>query len=795
VIDAERIVDARLYHTIKEAKNGQGPPPLRTDAGWLHLAHGVRNTAAGLRYTLYLFVTDLAEPWRVTHAPGGALIVPEGEERVGDVSNVVFANGWILDDDGAVFIYYASSDTRMHVATSSVDRLVDYARNTPPDPLRSAACAGQRAALVGRNLAARGRGERGRRSTRPRARRPRAPRAPRSATSAAAMARELTGNILPYWMGPALDAERGGLVGLIDADGARHADAPKGAVAHARLLWTFSAAHAALGRAEYRAAADRAAAYLRARFVDAEHGGVYWAVDADGAPLDTRKHVYAQAFAVYRAERAPPRHRRRREPAPRRGAVRAGRAARPRPAARRLRGGVRARLGAARRRAAERGRRPRAQEHEHAPPPARGVHQPVPRPARRRRARRARRPRRALPRPHRRRAGRPAAAVLRRRLDRQGVDRVVRARRRGELAAARGGRRLGDPALRARVRPASLRLAEAVLDDAVDREHGGVYYEAAPGRPVDTDKEWWPQAEAIVGFVAAYEETGRDDVLARRATRGRSPAPRRRPRAAASGAAASRATGRCAPGTRRRGPWKCPITTGARAWSHGARGRPARRRGGTSRERPADASTGRPGRARGSRRSRRSRARGGRLQRARGGARRRRPAARAAPARLARRRRQGDAETRALFVNLRRLAGDAVLFGHQDDLAYGTRWRADAGRSDVQETAGSYPAVYGWELGDLERGAPANLDGVDFARMRGWIVEGYRRGGGDHDQLAHGQPREPRQLVGHHARRRGHPPRRRAPRPVPRLARHLRRVRHQPSRAPAAPAAPSTWSR
>jgi len=151
----QRIVDPRVYHTIKEVKNGQGPAPIRTEAGWLHLAHGVRNTAAGLRYVLYLFITDLAEPWRVTHAPAGYLIAPEGDERVGDVSNVVFSCGWIADDDGRVFIYYASSDTRIHVATSSIERLVDYARNTPADPLRSAASVDQRCALIERNLARR----------------------------------------------------------------------------------------------------------------------------------------------------------------------------------------------------------------------------------------------------------------------------------------------------------------------------------------------------------------------------------------------------------------------------------------------------------------------------------------------------------------------------------------------------------------------------------------------------------------------------------------------------------------
>lgn len=149
----ERIVDGREYHTIKEIKNGLGPPPIRTAAGWLQLAHGVRNTAAGLRYVLYLFVTDLEEPWRVKHAPGGYLMAPEGEERVGDVSNVVFSGGWIVDADGAVFIYYASSDTRVHVATSSVERLLDYARHTPEDPYRSAAAVTQRLALIHHNLA------------------------------------------------------------------------------------------------------------------------------------------------------------------------------------------------------------------------------------------------------------------------------------------------------------------------------------------------------------------------------------------------------------------------------------------------------------------------------------------------------------------------------------------------------------------------------------------------------------------------------------------------------------------
>lgn len=156
-IGEERIIDPRLYHTIKEVKNGQGPAPILTAEGWLHLAHGVRDTAAGLRYVLYLFVTDRREPWRVTLAPAGYLIAPEGAERVGDVSNVTFCNGWIADDDGRVLIYYASSDTRVHVAASSVERLLDYARNTPPDPLFSAGSVELRCELIRRNLE-RGRG-------------------------------------------------------------------------------------------------------------------------------------------------------------------------------------------------------------------------------------------------------------------------------------------------------------------------------------------------------------------------------------------------------------------------------------------------------------------------------------------------------------------------------------------------------------------------------------------------------------------------------------------------------------
>jgi 4-O-beta-D-mannosyl-D-glucose phosphorylase len=139
VIKHEIILDPKVYHTIKEVKNGLGPAPIKTKYGWLHLAHGVRNTAAGLRYVLYLFMTDLNDIAKVTYRPAGYFLAPEGEECIGDVSNVVFSNGWIADADGAVYVYYGSSDTRMHVATSTVDRLVDYCMNTKPDGLRSAA--------------------------------------------------------------------------------------------------------------------------------------------------------------------------------------------------------------------------------------------------------------------------------------------------------------------------------------------------------------------------------------------------------------------------------------------------------------------------------------------------------------------------------------------------------------------------------------------------------------------------------------------------------------------------------
>ncbi|MNQ19611.1 4-O-beta-D-mannosyl-D-glucose phosphorylase [compost metagenome] len=153
VVKDERIICGKQYHTIYELKNGLGPAPIKTEKGWLHLAHGVRNTAAGLRYTLYMFMTDLNDISKVTHMPAGHFMAPEGIERVGDVSNVLFSNGWIEDVDGTVFIYYASSDTRMHVAVSSVEKLVDYVINSPEDTFTSAGSVNTIIAQVNKNKA------------------------------------------------------------------------------------------------------------------------------------------------------------------------------------------------------------------------------------------------------------------------------------------------------------------------------------------------------------------------------------------------------------------------------------------------------------------------------------------------------------------------------------------------------------------------------------------------------------------------------------------------------------------
>lgn len=152
-VSAEVIMDPKVYHTVYELKNGLGPAPIKTPQGWLHLAHGVRNTAAGLRYVLYLFMTDLQQPEKIIYKPAGYFMAPEGGERIGDVSNVLFSNGWIADEDGKVFIYYASSDTRMHAATTTINQLLDYVMNSPADGFRSAATVQTIVDLVDQNKA------------------------------------------------------------------------------------------------------------------------------------------------------------------------------------------------------------------------------------------------------------------------------------------------------------------------------------------------------------------------------------------------------------------------------------------------------------------------------------------------------------------------------------------------------------------------------------------------------------------------------------------------------------------
>ena len=152
VIDEEIIINPRHYHTIMEVKNGEGPHPLKTPQGWLHLAHGVRGTADGLRYVLYMYMTALDDPTRVIAQPGGYFLVPEGQEYIGDVMNVAFSNGWIQDDDGRVLIYYATADTRLHVAVSTIDRLIDYCLHTPEDGLTTAASVETIKRLIQKNI-------------------------------------------------------------------------------------------------------------------------------------------------------------------------------------------------------------------------------------------------------------------------------------------------------------------------------------------------------------------------------------------------------------------------------------------------------------------------------------------------------------------------------------------------------------------------------------------------------------------------------------------------------------------
>ncbi len=152
LIEQETIIDPNVYHNINELKNGQGPAPIKTEKGWLHLAHGVRNTAAGLRYVAYVFLTDLEDPSKMIKKPGGYFIAPQDEERVGDVSNVIFSNGWVAKENGDVLIYYASCDTRMHVATTTIEKLLDYVENTPEDGYRTGKCVEQRVDLINKNM-------------------------------------------------------------------------------------------------------------------------------------------------------------------------------------------------------------------------------------------------------------------------------------------------------------------------------------------------------------------------------------------------------------------------------------------------------------------------------------------------------------------------------------------------------------------------------------------------------------------------------------------------------------------
>ena len=152
-VDTEKIIDERVYHTIKEVKNGAGAAPIKTSEGWLHIAHGVRGCASGLRYVLYAFLCDLQDPSRIIAAPGGYLLAPYKEEQIGDVFNVAFSNGLIVDKEGRVFLYYASCDTRLHVATSDVGTLLDYVQNNPADGFRSGECVRKRKSLIRKNLA------------------------------------------------------------------------------------------------------------------------------------------------------------------------------------------------------------------------------------------------------------------------------------------------------------------------------------------------------------------------------------------------------------------------------------------------------------------------------------------------------------------------------------------------------------------------------------------------------------------------------------------------------------------
>lgn len=414
---------------------------------------------------------------------------------------------------------------------------------------------------------------------------------------AAEMARELTGNILPFWLERAADPA-GGFVGLVDAAGVAHPDAPRGAVLTARILWTFSAASRALGTPAYRAAADRAAAYLRAHLVDPAHGGVYWMVDGAGRPLDTRKHVYAQAFAVYGLAEH---HRATGDAESLRLAV-ALYALVERHARDHRHGGYEEAFGRAwdllddvRLSEVDAPARKSTNTHLHVLEAYTGLYRAWPDPG----------------------LGARLAAVVelflahvvdagrgRQRLffDRDWTPRGGTVSFGHDVEASwlllEAADALGDPALRARVAPAALRLAGAVRGVAFDAEHGGVYYEAPADAidadavdysQIDTDKEWWPQAEAVVGFLAAYEEGGDPAFL--RAAEATWAFVRRHVADAAGGEWFRRTArdGTPRPGHEKVGPWKCCyhnaracLEVMARAGAGRAPASPPRCRGTTS---------------------------------------------------------------------------------------------------------------------------------------------------------------------------------------------------------------------
>lgn len=378
------------------------------------------------------------------------------------------------------------------------------------------------------------------------------------------MAADLTGNVLPWWMANAVDERRGGFAGFVGEDGTVDGDAPKGAILNARILWTFSAAFRALGDAGYRAMADRAAEYLRRVFIDPEHGGVYWMVDADGAPLDTRKHVYAQAFAIYALAEH---HRATGSPSSLADAItlfwRVEEHAHDA-----VHGGYHEAfsrgwtlLDDVRLSAVDAPERRSMNTHLHLLEAYTALFRAWPD------ARLGARLR-ALVELFLSKIVRPDGH-LRGFFDDDWTPRGDTVSFGHDIEAAwlllEAAEVLEDAELRGCVRDASIRIASAVLDEGFDGEHGGIFYEAAPGAEVVTDKEWWPQAEAVVGFLAAYEATGREDF---RGAAAATWAFTRRHLVDAEGGEWHRRVsreGRVRPGHEKAGPWKCPYHNGRAA--------------------------------------------------------------------------------------------------------------------------------------------------------------------------------------------------------------------------------------